>query len=90
MIQAGGSDQERLKWGFKLVAARSPTSGEVADLLQLLAAERGEFSAAAARASALVRLGESPVPANIDAVELAAWTVVSNLLLNLDEVMSRE
>ena len=58
--------------------------------LRLLAAERAEFRAAPQRASALLNVGESPLPADIDPAELAAWTVVGNLLLNLDEVLSRE
>jgi len=90
MMRSGPSDRERLEWGFKLVATRSPTPREVAEILPLLAAERAEFRAAPARAGALVKVGQSPSPDDLDPVEVAAWTVVSNLLLNLDEVLSRE
>jgi hypothetical protein len=90
MVRAGTSDRERLEWGFKLVTARLPTADEVAEILPLLAAERAAFRAAPARAGALIKVGQSPVPVDLEPVELAAWTVVSNLLLNLDEVLSRE
>ena len=33
--------------------------------------------------------GESPVPAELSPVELASWTLVSNMMLNLDETVTR-
>ena len=43
--------------------------------------------AAAAKLMATDPLG--PLPAGMDAAELAAWTVVSNVLLNLDGVLTK-
>jgi len=42
----------------------------------------------AARAS--LHVGQSPVPKEIDPIELAAATAFANMLLNLDEVTTRE
>jgi len=90
MISAGGTDQECINFGFKLVAARPATISEQHEVLQLLHAERQTYRAAPERAQALLAIGESPFPKEIDSSELAAWTVVGNLLLNLDEVLTRE
>jgi hypothetical protein len=35
-------------------------------------------------------VGELPAATGLDAIELAAWTVTANVLLNLDEVVTRE
>ena len=40
-------------------------------------------------AEALCRVGQSPVPPGIDVAELAAWTEVTRLLLNLHESITR-
>jgi hypothetical protein len=37
----------------------------------------------------LIANGENPPPSTIDPVELAAWTTVANVLLNLDEALMK-
>ena len=41
-------------------------------------------------ADSITRLGESRRPADLAPAELAAWTGVANLILNLDETVTRE
>ena len=38
----------------------------------------------------LVSLGESPVRKDLDQVDLAAYTIMASLMLNLDETVMRE
>jgi hypothetical protein len=90
MMEAAESDEERLTLGFRLVAARAPIQRERRAMLELLDQERAEFRRAPERARVLVSTGESPLPPDADVCELAAWTVIGNLLLNLDEVLCRE
>ena len=90
MIAAGARDEERLRQGFLLVTARRPSEQEQQEIFNLLRAEREEFSGAPERARALVAIGESPLPVGVEVAELAAWTLIGNLLLNLDEVLCRE
>ena len=52
--------------------------------------EREEYRKAPERAREFVAIGKSPLMADADVCELAAWTVIGNLLLNLDEVLCRE
>ena len=40
-------------------------------------------------AKKVIAVGESPVPADVAPAELAAYTMVANLLLNLDEVVTK-
>jgi hypothetical protein len=59
------------------------------EALSLLADERVRFSADDAAASALLSKGERPVPADLATAELAAWTQVARLVLNLHETVTR-
>jgi hypothetical protein len=90
MIQAADSDPDRIRLGFRLLTARAPSDAEIAEIRTLLEAQRNEFRVSPSRAKQVLAIGDSPLPPNIDASELAAWTVVGNLLLNLDEALCRE
>ena len=80
----------RLDFAIKASLARRPTSQEVRVLSDVLADVERSYRSNARAADALTRLGESARPAGADPVELAAWTGVANVLLNLDESVSRE
>ena len=86
--EGGGDDAERLCRGFRLVTARKPTDRECAILEQNLAAQRARYAADPEAAKKLLSVGESPVPGDVPAPELAAYTMVANLLLNLDEAVT--
>ncbi len=86
----GLSDEERARLGFRLVVGRNPSDDEVAVVLEVRASSRSRFASDGEAARALVAVGESPPPADVEPVELAAWTVAANLLLNLDETVSKE
>ncbi len=47
------------------------------------------YQANAEAAAALLKIGESPVDPMINTAELAAWTVIANTVLNLDEVLTK-
>ena len=87
MVKEGGStDPERVVRGFRLVLSRNPTAVEVGRLLQLHADSRAEYrqSPEEARKMATDPLGAVPGEST-DLADLAAWTVVANVILNLDE-----
>jgi hypothetical protein len=90
MLVAGADDDARVEHGFRACVARRPSAGERARVLELLAEERAVFAADPERAALLVEalVAERGEPAE-DAAELAAWTVVANVLLNLDETLTR-
>jgi hypothetical protein len=87
--QGGTADPDRLRFGFRLVTARLPRDSEQAVLAETLARERARYQADAAAAKRLAAVGESPAPDDVTAAELAAFTQVASLLLNLDETLTR-
>ncbi len=86
--QGGTTDAERLRLGFRLVTARVPTERECTILEENLAAQRARYTANPEAAKKLLAVGESPVPTDVPAPELAAYTMMANLLLNLDEALT--
>lgn len=89
MVSAGKTPAERAAFGIRLCLSRPPTSSEVARLVKLYegALERYTKNPAEAQKMATEPLG--PPPAEMNVSELAAWTVVGNVLLNLDEVLMK-
>ncbi len=88
MVREGGSnDADRAIRGFRLVLARSPTGPEIDRLVKLFQEAVAEYreDKAAAKEMATVPLGDPPAELAADMAELAAWTVVANVILNLDE-----
>jgi hypothetical protein len=83
------TDDERIQWAWRTVAARAATSEEVALLKGLLEKHRKHFGEQRDAATALVSVGLSKRDEKQDAAELAAWTSVSRALLNLNETISR-
>ena len=84
-----GSDAERIAWAFRTVLSRAPRPEETLIIAQNLAAHRARYAADAEAASLLIRQGDAPVPEGVPAAELAGWTLLANLLLNLDETLTR-
>ena len=89
MAAAGITPAERLLQGFRLCLSRSPSEDELKRLTAFFqqSLERFQADTAKARDIATKPLGEPPAGANI--AELAAWTLVGNVLLNLDEVLMK-
>jgi hypothetical protein len=89
MTAAGSEPAERATLGFRLCVARPPSDAEVKHLVDLYERARQAFAsdAEAARKMATVPLG--PAAEDADLTDLAAWTVVANVLLNLDEVLMK-
>jgi hypothetical protein len=87
--QGGASDADRLRFGFRLVTSRNPQPAEDEVLADALAAQRSHYAADAEAAKKAISVGDSPVPSDVAPVELAAYTMIANLLLNLDEVITK-
>ena len=88
--QAGRTPVERLTLAFRLVTARPPWPSELRVLEAGLARHLAHYRKDRAAAEKLVGMGASHPGAKLDAAELAAYTTVMGLLLNLDEVIARE
>ena len=88
--QGGGTDADRLAYGFRLCTSRKPTEKEAALLTASLARFRQQYSTDEDSAKKLIATGESTPDPNLPAPELAAHTSLALLLLNLDETLTKE
>jgi hypothetical protein len=90
MIKEGGQTaQDRVTYGYRLVAARQPKP-IVANILKAAYNEELEnFKKNTEAADKLLNVGESKRDETINNAEHAAWTIVASMLLNLDEVITR-
>ena len=89
MLSAGPTPHEKLNAGFRLCLARAPHENEVQRLLKLHDDAREEFKNDPKKATELATNPIGPLPPGADATDLAAWTTVANVLLNLDETMMK-
>jgi hypothetical protein len=71
------------------VLGRWPDPAEKAELLGLLHSQRERFQREPGEAEKLLSVGESPRDRRLPAAEHAAWTAVANVLLSLDETITR-
>jgi hypothetical protein len=81
--------ESRAAWMFQRATLRPPDPRDLATLQALFRDARERYAADLDAARRLIAVGEDPPDAALDVVELAAWTVVANLILNLDEVITK-
>jgi hypothetical protein len=85
MLREGGPTREsRVVFAFREAATRKPTDREISLLEKLYSGQRALFEKDRTAAQKYLHVGELGVPRELDAVELAAATVVANAILNLD------
>ncbi|MBC7365917.1 MAG: PSD1 domain-containing protein [Undibacterium sp.] len=82
-------DPARLAYAFRAVTARVPTAAERTLLATALAKQRAHFTADPEAAKKILANGESKSTRDFPAPDFAAYTLVANLLLNLDETITR-
>jgi hypothetical protein len=79
MAEGGSTAAQRIRYGFLLTAARNPTQSELERVTAFYERQEEEF---AKDPAAAVKVNGAP--------ELAAWTMVANVLLNSDEAITKE
>jgi len=87
--EGGAKDEERILWAWRTVTSRRPEPEETRIVSDLLGAHRDRFCDDLEGAQKLIGYGESAADKTILPRELAPWTLVANLLLNLDEVVNK-
>jgi hypothetical protein len=91
MIKEGGDNPAaQLSFGFRVCTARVPTEHELSVLSKVHAEQLAHYQANPAEAEKLLVIGASPRPEGIDPATHAAMTMMANLLLNLDEAITKE
>ncbi|MGH7127562.1 MAG: DUF1549 and DUF1553 domain-containing protein, partial [Planctomycetaceae bacterium] len=89
MATSGKTPEEKVTIGFRLCLAREPHPAEVERLVTLHKQVYAEYANQPDQARALATDPLGPAPDGMDVIDLAAWTVVGNVLLNLDEVLMK-
>ena len=79
----------RATFMLRLCTSRQPVPMELAEIVAAYKDVLAAYKQAPEAAAQLLKVGESPVDPTLDAVELAAWTVIANAVLNLDEVVTK-
>lgn len=88
--EAGPDPSARITLAFRLVVCRGPTQEEAREIGALLAEQREHFAADPSAAVGAATNPIGPAPEGADLAELASWSVVGSVLLNLDEAMTKE
>jgi predicted component of type VI protein secretion system len=83
------SPSERVAWAFRLVTSRPPSPRELELLTSDLADYRRDYERQPEAAKELLAVGEKPFDATLNAIELAAYTLVANTIMNFDESITQ-
>ena len=86
LIQVDGDAAAKAAAGLRMCLQREATAEEAKRLAELYEEVRLDYLASPKDAETMATVPIGPLPKGADAVELAAWTVVGNVLLNLDEM----
>ena len=89
-LRQPGEVDQRLAWAFRQVTSRPIHSDEAKVLRAGLEKRLAAFRADLPSAQKLLANGRAPAPTDLEPATLAAWTVTANILLNLDETITRE
>jgi hypothetical protein len=91
MIAEGGSTPEhRITWAFRRATSRTPRADELQVLAAGLAKRTARLQQSPEEAARILAVGEAKPDPRLNPIELAAYTGTANVLLNLDEVVTRE
>jgi len=90
IIKEGGvKDEARIEWAWRTVTSRLPGPEEAKIVTDVLKGHRARYTDDLEAATQLIAYGESIPDKVILPRELASWTLIANLLLNLDEVLNK-
>jgi hypothetical protein len=89
MKEGGASAEERARYGLRLVLGRPASTEQVKRVVALFEEGREHYKKDVKAAVGLATEPLGPLPAGMDSVEAAVWTVVANVLLNLDGAMTK-
>ncbi|MCX7664476.1 MAG: PSD1 and planctomycete cytochrome C domain-containing protein [Gemmataceae bacterium] len=90
LTQGPATLEEKVEWAFRRALSRKPSAAERAVLLKRYEILLDRYRKEPALAQLAVKVGQYPQPQKVDVAEHAAWMGICNILLNLDETITRE
>ncbi len=89
LSECHGTTEQRITWAWQQALQRDPRADELKTITALLDKQFAEYRQNAAAAEELLKTGLTPATASLNRPELAAWTHVARVLLNLHETITR-
>ncbi len=90
VIREGGKElNDKLNYAFRSTLSRKPTTTETDSILNLYKEHLEEFSKNQDTVKEILGTGESTVDSKLDQSELASWTMITHLILNLSETVTK-
>jgi hypothetical protein len=90
ILKEGGSDTPaRLTWAWHQALQRAPREDEVQVATALLDKHKAQYAQDPQASEAILKVGFAPAPQDLAPAELAAWTSVARVILNLHETVTR-
>ena len=89
LLEGGDSDRARAGHMFRLCLGRHPTRGELTDLVTALEEDHRMYREYPEAARQLVAVGEAPLTEQFEVAQVAAYTLSASVLLNLDEMVTK-
>jgi hypothetical protein len=87
--EGGATTADRARYGLRLALCRPPTEAQVQAVVGLFEKEQAHYRVDADAGKKLATDPLGPLPEGLDTADAAAWTVVGNVLLNLDGVLAK-
>jgi hypothetical protein len=88
--EGGPTPESRIDYGYKLLLARAPSAKQKQILLSTQASMAADFRNDPSAAKQFLQQGESPIDHSADPAELATWSSIASLLLNMDEAITKQ
>ncbi len=89
MKEGGNSSKQRIEYAFRWATSRRPDAEELSILEALFIEEQEEFQKYPERANDFLQIGAFSTPEDLDFMELAAYGVVANAIINLSESIQK-
>ena len=89
ILEGGATPEARLSYAFRLAIGHAPEARDLAVLVKTLERMRSNYQADEKVAIQLLSVGAAPRNASIPVSELAAYTAITSMILNLDEAITK-
>ncbi|MDZ4405123.1 PSD1 and planctomycete cytochrome C domain-containing protein [Prosthecobacter sp.] len=89
LTECNGDATKRINWACQQALQRQPSVDEMKTISALFEKHLADYTQDPAAAEALLKTGAAPTPVNLNKSELAAWTHVARVLINLHETITR-
>jgi len=89
MREGGSNPGDRIRYAFRLATSRKPGASEVKVLEQVFKQQFDDYRKDKSAAEKLLGVGNFKADPSLDQSELAAWSTIASMILNLDETVTK-